>query len=670
MSRARDLIRRVDSLSIKDRVALAVALLFVAVLVAASTIEMRLLEADFARIVGEQQASLVGRVAGEIDSKFEAGAGGLSATAALMDERDLADPQQFRRQLAERPLLMALFDDLLLQDAAGILVSDYPQLAGRVGIDASDRAYFRDVMSSRKTVISEPFISRTRREPIVQIATPINARDGRTAGVLVGVIRLYRPNFLGALGDERIGKSGYFTVLTRSADPVYVVHPDHERILKGRRSGGSQAVADAIATGFEGSAQGVSSQGVPTLYTSRKLRNVPWVLIAAAPTAEVYAPLLEAQRRLWIVAALSAALVLPLVWLIVRRLLAPLQVLRQSMIGLREDSGEFVPIPVNRTDEVGALTRQFNELMVARQGAERGRRESEERLRLIADNVPALISYLNADLRLEFVNSCFREWFGFNPAEMVGLRADQVFPDEEYRSTVMPRLATALTGHATTFERTLATQQGERAVRTSFFPRKNAAGDVVGIYHLSTDITADRKLQADLHRLARRDSLTGVHNRLSFMEILPQAVARTARQHSWMALLFVDLDHFKEVNDAKGHAAGDDLLAVVAERLTSCVRMTDTVARLGGDEFTVILEGLSAPEEAAVIAAKIVRAIEQPIPTRAGPCSIGASVGIAASRGEAVDPEALLKRADAASYAAKNAGRGRYEAAEPLVMKS
>jgi diguanylate cyclase (GGDEF)-like protein/PAS domain S-box-containing protein len=669
MSRARDLLRRIDSLSIKDRVALAVALLFVAVLGAASTLEMRLLETDFVRIVGEQQASLVGRVAGEIDSKFETGAGALSATAAFMDERDLADPDQIRNQFTERPSLSALFDDLLVQDSRGIIVVDFPMLAGRTGLDASDRPYFRDVMSARKTVISEPVIGRTRREPIVQIATPIGARDGHIAGVLVGVIRLYRPNFLGALGEERIGKSGYFTVLTRSADPVYVVHPDHERILKGRRQGGSQAVANAVA-GFEGSAQGVSSQGVETLYTSRNLRSVPWVLIAAVPTAELYAPLREAQRRLWIVAAFSEVLVLPLVWLIVRRLLAPLQALRQSMIGMREDGGEFVPIPVDRTDEVGAITRQFNELMVARLGAERGRRESEERLRLIADNVPALISYLNADLRLEFANSCFRDWFGFDPAGMVGLRADQVFPSEEYRNTVMPRLARALAGHATTFERTLATQQGERTVRTSFFPRKNAAGDVVGIYHLSTDITADRKLQADLNRLARRDSLTGLHNRLSFVEILPQALARTARQRRWLALLFVDLDHFKEVNDTKGHAAGDDLLAVVAERLTHCVRTTDTVARLGGDEFTVILEGLSAPEEAAVVAAKIVRAIEQPIPTRAGPCSIGASVGIAASRGEAVDPEALLKRADAASYAAKNAGRGRYEVAEPLVMES
>ena len=655
--------------SIKDRVAFAAALAFAAVLVVASLVQMQLLEQDFVRIVAEQQASLVARVAGEIDSKFETGAGALSATAAFMDERNLAEPLQIRKQFAERPSLMALYDDLLVQDPKGILVADFPELAGRVGLDASDRGYFKDVMSSRSTVISEPLLGRTRREPVVQIATPIMSRDGRIAGVLVGVIRLFRSNFLGALGEERIGKTGYFVVLTRSANPVYVVHPDRNRILKGRPPGGSKVVADAV-DGFEGSAQGTSSSGIETLYTSRKLRAVPWVLIAAVPTAELYEPLRVAERRLWIVAALSAAVVLPLVWLIVGSLLAPLHVLRLSMIGLREGGGDFVPIPVRRDDEVGALTRQFNELMGKRLGAEKAHRESEERLRLIADNVPALISYLDAGLRVEFANSCFGEWFGFDTAAMIGKRADEIFTGAEYRETVIPHLDRALAGEANTFERKLGTRQGERTVRTSFFPRKDRSGAVVGIYHLSTDITADRKMQAELDRLARRDSLTGLHNRRSFHEILPQAISRMARQGRWMALLFVDLDRFKQVNDTRGHEAGDEVLKTVAERLKACVRMTDTVARLGGDEFTVILEGLAAADEADGIAAKIVSSVEAPIETRAGPCTVGASVGIAASLGDAVEADALLKRADAAAYAAKKAGRGRYEAAEPLIMDS
>jgi len=651
--------------SIKDRVSLSVAVLFVAVLVAAGFVQRRLVQVDLARIVEEQQASLVERVARDIDSKFETGAGALSASASFIDERDLADPKVMRKHLQEHPALYALFDDLLIQDPGGIVTVDFPELAGRVGVDASDREYFRQVMREHRTVISEPVLGRTRKEPIVQIATPIIARDGHLAGVLVGVIRLYRASFLGALGDERIGKTGYFVVLTRGAKPVYVVHPDRTRILQERPAKGARAVSSAVE-GFEGSFEDISSAGVDTLYTSRRLRSVPWVLIAAAPTEEVYAPIKAAQKRFWMIAAIGASILLPLVWLIVRWLLEPLRALSVSIAGLREGEGEFVPIPVNREDEVGAITRQFNELMRQRLGAEKAQRDSEERLRLVADNMPALISYVSADLRFEFANSCYRDWLGLDPAAMIGKRVDEVFTDETYRSAVMPQLQRALAGEATTYEWELATQGGMRVVRTSSFPRRDA-GKVVGIYNLTTDITTDRELHTELDRLARRDPLTGLHNRRSFMEILPQALARGARSGRWLALLFVDLDRFKEVNDTKGHSAGDEVLRTVAERLGGCVRVTDTVARLGGDEFTVILEGLSAPEEASAIASKIIAALAQPIPTRAGTCSIGASVGIAASRGEGVVPDALLKRADTAAYVAKKAGRGRYETAEPLI---
>ncbi|HEX4780307.1 MAG TPA: diguanylate cyclase [Usitatibacter sp.] len=655
-------------LSIKERVAFSVALLVVAIMVVANMVQMQLLESGFVRIVSDQQASLVARVTREIDSKFETGAGALSATAAFMDERDLADPRQIRKQFAERPSLLALFDDLLVQDSKGTIVTDFPELAGRAGLDASDREYFRQVVAGHVTVISEPVLSRTRHEPIVNVATPIMARDGRLAGVLVGVIRLYRSTFLGALGDERIGKAGYFVVLTRGAKPIYVAHPDRNRIMQPRPANGSRAVTDA-ANGFEGTAEGVSSQGVQTFYTSGRLRAVPWVLIAGVPKAELYAPLKAAEQRLWLLAGICALVVVPLVWLIVRWLLAPLHLLRLSMIGLREGEGDFTPIPVHRADEVGAITRQFNELMRKRLGAEKAQRDSEERLRLVADNVPALISYVDAELRVRFANSCYREWFGLDPAGMIGKRVDEVFPGPEYQETVVRYLERALLGEASTYERRIATRAGERFVRTSFFPRKDRNGPVIGIYHLSTDITADRKLQAELDRLARRDSLTRLHNRLSFLEILPKALARMARQRRWMAVLFVDLDRFKEVNDTRGHDAGDEVLKAVAGRLMDSVRVTDTVARLGGDEFTVILEGLAAPEEAATIATKIITALSEPFDTSAGACSIGASIGIATSLGDAIDPDALLKRADAAAYAAKNAGRGRYEVAEPLVVE-
>jgi diguanylate cyclase (GGDEF)-like protein/PAS domain S-box-containing protein len=548
-------------------------------------------------------------------------------------------------------------------DARGRVIADYPETAGRAGIDASDRAYYRDVLAARRPVISEPLLGKVRREPIVQIAAPIVAKDGRLVGVLVGVIRLYRNSFIGVLGDERIGEQGYFALLTRGPNPIYVSHPDRARVLQPRPPNGADAVTRAIQ-GFQGSSEGVSSSGVETLYSSKLLRTVPWVLVAATPTAEVFAPMLQAERRLLIAAAVAALAVMPFAWLSVRFLLAPLQRLRASMVGLRERAESFTPVPVERADEVGDLTTAFNLLMCQRQGAEEAQRESEARLRLLADNMPALISYLDADLRVQFANSCYRDWFRIDPSQMVGKRPDEIFGADSYEET-RSYLEAALEGYPATYERDIETPTGARTTRTVLFPRMDEQSRVVGIYRMTTDITADRRLQRELDRQARRDSLTGLHNRRSFEEVLPQAIARSLRNERWVALLFIDLDHFKAVNDTLGHGAGDDVLKAITERVCACVRVTDTVSRLAGDEFTVILENLNHPEEAGLVAAKIIAVIGRVITTRAGECSVGASIGIAACAHERMDAEELLRRADAAAYVAKDAGRGRFHMAEP-----
>jgi diguanylate cyclase (GGDEF)-like protein/PAS domain S-box-containing protein len=657
MSRIIDAIR-LRSWSLKYRIAIAVALLFIVVMAATNAVQMRLLRDDMGRVLAEQQYSLVQRTAKEIDLKFESGISVLAGTAALLTDADLSQPSRLREQLRQKPGVLFFYDDLLVLTPTGRILSDYPEVPGRAGVDASDRAFFKEVIRTHQTVISEPVLGKARGEPIVNVGTPILTLDDKLVGVLVGVIRLYRASSVGRLGDERIGETGYFAMLTRTAKPIYVVHPDKTRILKERPAAGSQAVTNAI-NGYEGSSEGVSSTGGDTIYSSKLLKAVPWVLIAASPKAEVFAPIVAAQRRALIISGIAALILVPLVWYIVWSLLGPLRHLTVSMAGLREGEGHFVPIPVRRADEIGDLTTRFNLLMHDRSVAERARAESEQRLRLLADNMPALISYIDANLRVVYANSCYRDWFGLEPAKMVGKRVDEIFDTPGYVLTLQ-HLDVALAGEANTFEREVNTKKGARTVRTSFFPQFNDGGMVVGIYHMSTDVSEDRKVQAELDALARRDPLTGLYNRRSFEELLPQAVARCTRNERNLALLFVDLDHFKPVNDSKGHDAGDDVLKTVASRLVDSVRLSDTVARLGGDEFVVILEDITAANDAAVIASKILSAVAQPIETRRGSCTISASIGISVCRGKDTDCADLLKRADIAHYEAKGAGRNRF----------
>lgn len=169
-----------------------------------------------------------------------------------------------------------------------------------------------------------------------------------------------------------------------------------------------------------------------------------------------------------------------------------------------------------------------------------------------------------------------------------------------------------------------------------------------------------RVYNRELQQLASRDPLTGVMNARAYYAACDQQIRLGRRNRRPFAVLFVDLDHFKRINDTWGHEGGDRLLVEFAHRLQACVRRTDTVARIAGDEFVIILEGLHAPAEAATVAAKIVDAMRVPVQVGEGDVVASTTIGIAVRAQGETDPAALLRRADAALYAAKAQGRGRY----------
>jgi diguanylate cyclase (GGDEF)-like protein len=159
---------------------------------------------------------------------------------------------------------------------------------------------------------------------------------------------------------------------------------------------------------------------------------------------------------------------------------------------------------------------------------------------------------------------------------------------------------------------------------------------------------------------AHHDALTGLPNRAYFAERLTEAISRSGRYGHACALMYIDLDRFKFVNDSLGHQAGDELLRVVAERIAGCLRDSDLLFRMGGDEFTVILSRISESEDAASIARRITAAVAEPLMLREHEINIGATAGIAVYPADGTSADALVKNADAAMYSAKKAGRGRH----------
>jgi diguanylate cyclase (GGDEF)-like protein len=178
------------------------------------------------------------------------------------------------------------------------------------------------------------------------------------------------------------------------------------------------------------------------------------------------------------------------------------------------------------------------------------------------------------------------------------------------------------------------------------------------------DITERRRAEKQIAHMARHDALTDLPNRVLLREQLAQALAELPRDKR-LAVLYLDLDHFKGVNDTLGHQLGDELLKTVAARLRGCVRDADTVARVGGDEFAIIHTGIDQPNEAAMLARRICEAIREPCDLHGHAAIVDTSIGIALAPGDGTDPTELLKNADMALYRAKADGRGTYRFFEP-----
>ena len=174
------------------------------------------------------------------------------------------------------------------------------------------------------------------------------------------------------------------------------------------------------------------------------------------------------------------------------------------------------------------------------------------------------------------------------------------------------------------------------------------------------DITERKKAEEKLTQLALYDQLTGLPNRTMFHEKLTSALLQARRAKSEMALLFIDLDGFKTVNDTLGHGVGDQLLREVGKRLRISIRESDTAARMGGDEFMVILNNLHDRSQALLIAEKIINAINQPMQLDGNKCNVGASIGIAIYPEQAENASDLVRAADSAMYYAKASGKNAY----------
>ncbi len=308
----------------------------------------------------------------------------------------------------------------------------------------------------------------------------------------------------------------------------------------------------------------------------------------------------------------------------------------------------------------------------ARVASEARYRRLYERLQVTLHSIADAVITTDPAGRIQYLNPVAETLTGWASGEAVGRPVDEVCRviGETDRLPVGDTMNRALgeTPEVGTTEAVLVDRLGrEIAIEESLSPIRSSSGELLGVVMVFRDVTDARATASRLSHLARHDALTGLPNRALILDRLGQNIRFAQRAGSRFAVLFVDLDHFKEVNDHLGHAVGDELLREVADRLVASLRGSDTVGRLGGDEFVAVLSHVDDDRDAAEVAAKILAAVSVPHHIGGHAIVVTPSIGIAMFPRDGQDAATLLANADTAMYRAKTAGRHRCEAYEAAV---
>ena len=304
------------------------------------------------------------------------------------------------------------------------------------------------------------------------------------------------------------------------------------------------------------------------------------------------------------------------------------------------------------------------------EGSQASVEQSEERFRRIVHSAEEGVWEIDAQSRTSFVNPRMASMLGYDIEDMLG-KPLVAFMDEEGKLMLEQNIARRQDGIFEHHEFKFQHRDGQ-AVWTTMAtnPIFDGASRYMGALALVTDITNDKLSTELIWQQANFDPLTALPNRHMFLDRLLHETRKADRNGAFLALLFLDLDHFKEVNDRHGHAMGDRVLIEASRRIASCVRGTDTLARLGGDEFTIILAGLDHVGSVERIARTMISMLSLPFDLNGEKAFLSGSIGIALYPPDAQDMNLLVERADQAMYASKNGGRNRFSYYTPELQEA
>ncbi len=632
--------------SLRTRLTVLFSVLTGAILCVVAVAALRHFENEYRRTSAKNQHSLTAAMAREADSRLQAAVVQLSSVAEAYPRDALGDPPTAEQTLSAQKGALVTFD-------RGILLLSPRGPLGFVGPSPpptfAEAFEFSALARNGAPHLYGPFPDESSTRAHIVVAAPIRDEDGATTAVLLGGFDATADRLLGSLPDLRIAEGGHF----------FLRGPDHGVSLSGA------PVREAAAA--------------KALLSEAPLAVAGWSLSAEISLPQ--APIRSA--RLYIVGALGALapLCTLIVWLFMRRLTAPLAQIGSRVKAITEGETELAPLPVAPHEEIALLTNAFNTMQeeIVRRG--RAIEEQKEFAEALVQYAAAPIFVIDRHHKVISWNKACEELTGLCAAELKGTDlqwrgfyehprpclADFVVESryDELSDYFSAHSPARLVGEGLQAEGWRKTPGGRVCYLIfSAAPIRNNRGEIVAAIETLEDITERKNAETRLKQMAHFDFLTGLPNRALFFDRLEVGVDEAKRYGHRIALLFIDLNGFKEINDSLGHDAGDVALAELAQRLKGCVRTCDTVARMGGDEFTVILGRITEPKEAALVTRRIADAFASPVCSGDLVLTLGASIGISVYPEDGTDGATLLKKADTAMYRAKARGGGILFAAE------
>ncbi len=498
--------------SLRTRVTLFTLAIFVASIWAVSLYASRTMQDDMQRVLGEQQFATVSVVAANINAELDARLKALERIAVDIGPAMSGNPKALQALLEQRPVFQTLFNaGFYVTGLDGIVIANVPASTRRIGVNFlndANSAYLAGALKGRP-IVGTPFVGKVLKVPIVPMAVPIRDAQGKVIGALAGIVNLGLPNFLDRITQARYGRSGGYMLITQPQRLV-VTATDRSRIMTVLPGPGVNLLFDRYMQGFEGSGRIVDSRGFEVLSAAKQIPVASWLLVARLPAEEAFLPIHEMQRRMLAAAILLTLLSGGLTWWMLVRQLAPMVTAAKTLAAMTQANRPPHTLSISRDDEVGELIGGFNRLLETLARREAALQKSESNLAITLNSIGDAVIATDSSGCITAMNPTAERLCGWPLADAMGHVLADVFriinaatlePVADPVQRVMAQgQVVGLANHTLL----LARDGKEYQISDSAAPIRNAAGEIVGVVLVFSDVTEQYRAQEALRAGERR----------------------------------------------------------------------------------------------------------------------------------------------------------------------